>query len=540
LPEERHKYDKFRLFSLGSASSALLHFHARVRTESGYARDPLEAHLLAIDQGTTGTTALVMSKAGVTLGRATCEFPQHFPQPGWVEHEPREIWDSVVKAIGLALGKAGVRGREIAAIGLTNQRETTLLWERGSGEPVHRAIVWQDRRTTAACERLKQAGHEPRVRAVTGLVLDPYFSGTKLGWLLEHVSGARQRAERGELAFGTVDSYLVYRLSGGGENAPHVTDSTNASRTLFMDLAKLSFSPEMCELLGAPAAALPKIVPSAGVVGTTKNVPGLPDGIPIAGLAGDQHAALFGQACLAVGDAKCTYGTGAFLLVNVGDRPLPSRFGLLATLGFQTQSEVVYALEGSVFIAGAAVQWLRDGLGIIDSAQEIEQLARSVPDSGGVCFVPALAGLGAPHWDAGARGLISGITRGTTRAHLARATLDAIALSVNDVVTAMRDDLGRPLGRLRVDGGAAANDLLMELQAGLSHLSVERPSDLESTARGAAMLAGLGAGIYSSSTEAAKIVKLDRSFPDSMMDTERAARLTAWNDAIGRARSARA
>jgi len=527
LPEGRHKHDK------------PLPFARFFRSRTRYARDPLEAQLLAIDQGTTGTTALVMSKAGVTLGRATCEFPQHFPEPGFVEHEPSEIWESVVKAIGLALGKAGVNGREIAAIGITNQRETTLLWERGSGEPVHRAIVWQDRRTAGACEQLKRAGHEPRVREITGLVLDPYFSGTKLGWLLEHVNGARQRAERGELAFGTVDSYLVYRLTGGGEHAPHVTDSTNASRTLFMDLAKLTFSPELCELFGAPAAALPKIVPSAGVVGATKNVPGLPDGIPIAGLAGDQHAALFGQACLSLGDAKCTYGTGAFLLVNVGNQPVPSRFGLLATLGFQTQSEVVYALEGSVFIAGAAVQWLRDGLGIIGSAQEVERLARSVPDSGGVSFVPALSGLGAPHWDAGARGLICGITRGTTRAHLARATVDAIALSVNDVVSAMRDDLGRPLGRLRVDGGAAANDLLMELQAGISQLTVERPADLESTARGAAMLAGLGVGLYSSATEAAKIVKLDRSFPDSMMNTERALRLAAWNEAVGRAQSAR-
>ncbi|HKY35506.1 MAG TPA: glycerol kinase GlpK [Polyangiaceae bacterium] len=497
-------------------------------------------HLLSIDQGTTGTTALVMSREGATLGRATRELPQHFPQPGWVEHDVGEIWTSVEAAIAGALAAAGTRGDEIAAIGITNQRETTLLWERDTGQPVHRAIVWQDRRTTPVCQRLKQAGHEARVREVTGLVLDPYFSGTKLGWLLEHVSGARKRAERGELAFGTVDSYLVYQLAGGGASAPHVTDATNASRTLFMDLQKLSWSPEMCELLGAPSAVLPNIVPSAGVVASTKNVPGLPDGIPIAGLAGDQHAALFGQGCLATGDAKCTYGTGAFLLVNVGDKPLPSRFGLLSTLGFHTGHEVVYALEGSVFIAGAAVQWLRDGLGLISSAKEIEQLARSVSDSGGVYFVPALSGLGAPHWDADARGLISGITRGTTRAHLARATLEAIALSVNDVVAAMRDDLGRPIERLRVDGGAVENDLLLELQAGLSRMTVERPQDLESTARGAAMLAGLGAGIYSSGSEAAKIVKLDRSFPDSMMDVQRAARLAAWHEAVGRARSTRA
>jgi glycerol kinase len=500
----------------------------------------LAQHLLAIDQGTTGTTALVMSRDGGTLGRATREFPQHFPQPGWVEHDVAEIWSSVEAAIAGALGAAGASGADIAAVGITNQRETTVLWDRDTGQPVHRAIVWQDRRTAVACQRLKQAGHEARVREVTGLVLDPYFSGTKLGWLLDNVNGARQRAERGELAFGTVDSYLVYRLAGGGSSAPHVTDATNASRTLFMDLEKLSWSPAMCELLGAPTAVLPKIVPSAGVVATTKNVAGLPDGIPIAGLAGDQHAALFGQGCLTTGDAKCTYGTGAFLLVNVGSKPVPSRFGLLSTLGFHTGKEVVYALEGSVFIAGAAVQWLRDGLNLIASAKEIEGLARSVPDSGGVCFVPALSGLGAPHWDADARGLISGITRGTTRAHLARATLEAIALSVNDVVTAMREDLQQPIERLRVDGGAVENDLLLELQAGFSRMTVERPLDLESTARGAAMLAGLGAGIYSSGSEAAKIVKLDRSFPDSMMDAERAARLAAWHDAVGRARSARA
>jgi glycerol kinase len=496
--------------------------------------------LLAIDQGTTGTTALIMSPEGATLGRATRELPQHFPEPGWVEHDALEIWGTVLEAIAGALVSARATGADIAAIGITNQRETTLLWRRDTGQPVHKAIVWQDRRTAPLCQRLKDAGEEARVRSVTGLVLDPYFSGTKLAWLLEHVPGARAEAERGDLAFGTVDSYLVYRLAGGGGSAPHVTDATNASRTLFMDLASLSWSAPMCELLGAPRAVLPRIVPSAAVVATTRGVAGLPDGIPIAGIAGDQHAALFGQGCLVTGDAKCTYGTGAFLLVNVGPKPVPSRFGLLSTLGFQAGGEVVYALEGSVFIAGAAVQWLRDGLGIVGSAQEVESLARSVPDSGGTQFVPALSGLGAPHWDADARGMICGITRGTTRAHLARATLDAIAYSVNDVVQAMKDDLGRPIERLRVDGGAAANDLLMELQAGVSGLTVERPQDLESTARGAAMLAGLGAGIYSSGNEAAKIVRLDRAFPATMMDTERASRLAAWRDAVGRARSKRA
>jgi glycerol kinase len=494
-------------------------------------------HLLAIDQGTTGTTALVMSREGATLGRATREFPQHFPAPGWVEHDAEEIWQSVLAASSAALARAGATGSEIAAIGITNQRETTLLWERGSGALVHRALVWQDRRTAPHCERLRRDGHEAEVRRVTGLVLDPYFSGTKLGWLLEHVPSARNRAERGELIFGTVDSYLVYRLAGGGEQAPHVTDVSNASRTLLMDLNARGWSEPMCELLGVPSAVLPRIVPSAATVATTRAVPGLPDGIPISGLAGDQHAALFGQACLDVGDAKCTYGTGAFLLVNVGAKPAPSRFGLLSTIAYQAGEDAVYALEGSVFIAGAAVQWLRDGLGVIGSAAEIEGLARSVPDSGGVSFVPALSGLGAPYWDADARGLICGITRGTTRAHLARATLDAIALSVNDVVAAMTEDLGRAIEVLRVDGGAAANDLLMELQAGISRLRVERPADLESTARGAAMLAGLGAGVYADAREAAKIVKLDRSFPANMKEDERKSRLAIWNDAVGRARS---
>jgi glycerol kinase len=500
----------------------------------------LGKYLLAIDQGTTGTTALVMSTEGDTLGRATREFPQHFPQPGWVEHDPREIWASVEGAIADALAAARASGADIAAIGITNQRETTVLWERDTGQPVHKAIVWQDRRTAPLCQRLKEQGHEPRVRELTGLVLDPYFSGTKLAWLLDNVPDARSRAERGELAFGTVDSYLVYRLAGGGPGAPHVTDATNASRTLFMELSTLTWNDEMCELLGVPRGLLPRIVPSAGVVAKTRGLAGLPDGIPIAGIAGDQHAALFGQGCLQAGDAKCTYGTGAFLLVNVGSKPLPSRFGLLSTLGFQAGGEVMYALEGSVFIAGAAVQWLRDGLGLIGSAREIEALARSVPDSAGAQFVPALSGLGAPHWDADARGLICGITRGTTRAHLARATLDAIAYSVNDVVEAMRQDLQAPIERLRVDGGAVENDLLMELQAGSSSLTVERPRELESTARGAAMLAGLGAGIYANGRDAAKIVKLERSFPATMREQDRASRLFAWQDAVGRARSTRA
>ncbi len=495
-------------------------------------------HILAIDQGTTGTTALVMGLDGSTLGRKNCEFSQHFPQPGWVEHEPAEIWQSVLSAVAGALEVSGVRGTDIAAIGITNQRETTLLWDRATGKAVHRAIVWQDRRTAPRCAELRAAGHEQRVREVTGLVLDPYFSGTKLAWLLDDVSGARAAAEAGKLAFGTVDSYLVWQLAGGAEGrAPHVTDVTNASRTLLMDLASRTWHEEMCALLNVPMRVLPEIVPSAARVAATRGVPGLPDGIPITGIAGDQHAALFGQACFSAGDAKCTYGTGAFLLVNTGSKPVASRSGLLSTLAWQIESDVVYALEGSCFVAGAAVQWLRDGLGIISSAQEIEALARQVPSSEGVVFVPALSGLGAPHWDPNARGLITGITRGTTKAHLARATLEAIAFQVHDVIFAMSDDLGQPITRMRVDGGAAANDLLLQCQSDLGGVTVERASELESTARGAAMFAGLGAGLFSSHIEAARMIRLDRAFTPQIDAATRTAELGRWSDAVCRARS---
>jgi glycerol kinase len=491
-------------------------------------------HLLAIDQGTTGSTVLVMDVDGRTLGRATHEFPQHFPQPGWVEHEPEEIWQSVTQAIQGALQVAKVGWGEIAAIGITNQRETTLVWERATGRAVHRAIVWQDRRTTDRCAELDKSGHAPKVREVTGLVLDPYFSGTKIAWLLDNVSGARQRAEKGELAFGTVDAYLIWRLTGG---SVHATDVTNASRTMLMSLRTLSWDDEMCSLLRVPRELLPAIVPSAGAIAKTRGAQGIPDGIPITGIAGDQQAALFGQACFEEGDVKCTYGTGAFILLQTGSRPVPSRFGLLTTVGWKIGNDVVYALEGSSFIAGAAVQWLRDGLGLIKSASEIEALARTVPSSEGVMFVPALAGLGAPYWDAGARGLITGITRGTRAAHVARATLDAIAHQVDDLVCAMADDLGAPVKRMRVDGGAAANDLLMDFQANLSNLVVERPAELESTARGAAMLAGLGAGLFSSPAQAASMSKATGVFRPTMAAGDREQLRQEWKKAVQRARS---
>lgn len=495
-------------------------------------------HILAIDQGTTGSTALVMGRDGTTLGRATREFPQHFPQPGLVEHEPQEIWDSVLWSVREALATAQVAATDIGALGLTNQRETTLLWNRRTGAELHRAIVWQDRRTADRCAALKAQGHEPLVRELTGLVLDPYFAGTKLDWLLCNVPGAAELAAAGEAAFGTVDSYLVWRLCGGAEHsAPHVTDVTNASRTLLMNLRTRSWEPRMLELLRIPPKVLPQIVPSAGEVGRTRDVPGLPDGIPIAGIAGDQHAALFGQACFQPGDVKCTYGTGAFVLINTGAEPIQSRSGLLSTLGWQIGDEVVYALEGSVFIAGAAVQWLRDGLGLIRSAADIEALARSVHSSQGVAFVPALSGLGAPYWDSGARGTITGITRGTTAAHLARATLEAIAFQVGDLISAMAADLARPVSRIRVDGGAAANDLLMQLQSDLAALAVERPIELESTARGAAMLAGVGSGLLSQGRDLSEIVKLDRSFDPSLNEDVRILELARWRDAVRRARS---
>jgi glycerol kinase len=500
----------------------------------------MAGHLLAIDQGTTGSTALVLGTDGRTLGRSTLEFPQHFPRPSLVEHEPEEIYESVLGAVSGALKSAGVRGEKTLAVGITNQRETMLLWERKTGKPIHRAIVWQDRRTADECARLNQAGEGPRVARATGLVIDPYFAGTKAQWLLDHVPGARARAEAGELCFGTVDSYLVHRLAGGAENgAPHVTDVTNASRTLLMDLEARAWDRDMLALFRVPEAVLPRIVPSAGPIAAVRGVPGLPDGVPIAGMAGDQHAALFGQTCFEPGDAKCTYGTGAFLLVNTGPTPRRSRSGLLSTVAWQIGDEVTYAFEGSVFIAGAAVQWLRDGLGIIRSASEVEALARSVPSSDGVTFVPALAGLGAPYWDADARGLISGLTRGTTKAHMARATLEAIALQVDGVLGAMQQDLETPLRRMRVDGGAAANDLLLELQADFSGLSVERPTELESTARGAAMLAGVGASVFRSLSELASWARVDREFQPRIEATERELTRARWEEGVDRARFAK-
>lgn len=490
--------------------------------------------VLAIDQGTTGTTALVVeSDGGRTLGRHTSEFPQHFPKPGWVEHEATEIWTSVGTAVTGALLAAKVKATDIACIGITNQRETTLVWDKKTGEPIHRAIVWQDRRTAPTCEALKKAGHEAKVRQKTGLVLDPYFSGTKVAWILDNVEGARARAEKGELGFGTIDTFLVHRLTGG---AVHATDVTNASRTLLFALGSMAWDDELLGLLTVPRSMLPTVVESAEVVGKTRGLGFLPDGIPIAGIAGDQQAALFGQGCFTEGDGKCTYGTGAFALVNIGPKPIASTQGLVTTVAWKVGGQTTYALEGSAFIAGAAVQWLRDGLGLVKSASEIEALAREVPSSDGVVFVPALSGLGAPYWDPEARGLVTGITRGTTAAHLARATLEGIAFQVQDLLQAMAKDAPRPLGRLRVDGGAAANDLLMAFQADIAGVMVERPTELESTGRGAAMLAAVGGGLVAKPSAAAGMVKVQRTFEPTMDDATRRAHLGRWHEAVARAR----
>ncbi|MGD0675191.1 MAG: glycerol kinase GlpK [Polyangiaceae bacterium] len=498
----------------------------------------MPTHLLAIDQGTTGTTALVVEaahgEAGRTVGRATTEFAQHFPRPGWVSHDAREIWHSVETSVIGALAAAGVGGAAIAAIGITNQRETTLVWERATRRPIDLAIVWQCRRTADVCDALNEDPRTvARVRDKTGLVIDAYFSATKIAWLLDEVPGARLRAERGDLAFGTIDSFLVSELTGG---SVHVTDVTNASRTLLMNLSRGSWDEELLELFRVPAAVLPTIVGNAEIVGRTHAVGFLPDGIPIAGMAGDQQAALFGQGCFDEGDAKCTYGTGAFALMNIGHRPLKSEHGLVTTAAWRIDGRTTFALEGSAFIAGAAVQWLRDGLGIIASASDIEPLARRVTTSEGVVFVPALAGLGAPHWDQKARGVIAGLTRGTTAAHIARATLEGIAFEVRDLLDAMVKD-GKPLTRLRVDGGAAANDLLMQFQADVADVIVERPADLESTGRGAAMLAGLGAGLSRGLGDAVRMIRAGSRFAPEMSSRERSAHIERWKDAIDRCRS---
>ncbi len=484
--------------------------------------------LLALDIGTTGVTSLVVSQHGEILSQGYQEFAQHFPQPGWVEHEPEEIWQAVLAASRAALA---ARVEAPTAVGLTNQRETAVLWDRETLGSPRRAIVWQDRRTTEICQRLRAEGHEASVSHITGLRLDPYFTATKLAWLADQQPHVWANVLSGRTAVGTVDSYVIARLTRG---LHHITDPSNASRTLLFDLRSGGWSEPMCSLFGVPVDALPEVVPSYGVVATTDPTAFLDLELPIAGIAGDQQAALFGQTCFDPGASKCTYGTGSFVLTNTGTTPVPSSSGLLTTVAWGApDGTLTYALEGSVFVTGAAVQWLRDGLGVIDQAAQVEALARSVPDSDGVVFVPALTGLGTPHWDPEARGLIIGLTRGTTAAHLARATLEGITYQVRDAVEAMASVADLTLPRLAVDGGGAANDLLCELQANQLAVPVERPRILETTGLGAAFLAGLGAGVWSSLDELRATWALDRRFEPGPRDDGGYAR---WQRAVERSR----
>lgn len=492
--------------------------------------------IAALDQGTSSSRTLIVDAQGRVLASAQREFTQHYPQPGWVEHDPLDIWATQSATLTEALARAGAKLSDLAAIGITNQRETVVLWERATGRPLANAIVWQDRRTAAICAQLAADGHAPLLQERTGLLPDAYFSATKLAWLLDQIPGARARAERGELAAGTIDSWLVWNLSGG---ATHLTDVSNASRTLLCNLHTGDWDDELLALLRVPRAVLPAIVPNCGALAVAR-LGGLD--IPITGMAGDQQAALFGQACLQPGMAKNTYGTGCFALQHTGTQAVRSQQRLLTTIAWKLGADqpLHYALEGGVFIAGAAVQWLRDGLGLVRSAQEAQQLADSVPDSGGVLLVPAFTGLGAPHWDAQARGLLIGITRGTTAAQVARATIDSMAYQSAELFAAMQADVaaqgGPPLTELRVDGGAAVNDTLMQFQADLLGVPVVRPAQAESTALGAAYLAGLGAGLWPDAATLSTLWQEQRRFTPQMSTDEREARMARWSRAVERAR----
>ncbi|WP_102126292.1 glycerol kinase GlpK [Deinococcus planocerae] len=493
----------------------------------------MSQYILALDQGTTSSRAIVFDREGSVVAAAQKEFAQLFPRPGWVEHDPLEIWSTQSGVAQEAITRAGLRAGDIAAIGITNQRETVVVWDRATGQPVHPAIVWQDRRTAPLCDALRAQGHETTFQAKTGLVLDPYFSGTKVAWMLDHVPGARERAEKGELAFGTVDSWLVYNLTGGER---HLTDVTNASRTLMFNLRTGDWDDELLALLNVPRALLPEVRGSSEVYGQTAE--GLfGSRIPIAGIAGDQQAATFGQACLDKGMAKNTYGTGCFMLMNTAGEAVPSRHKLLTTVAWQLGEKRTYALEGSVFVAGAVVQWLRDGLGIIRESREVEALATSVESSGGVFLVPAFVGLGAPYWDPYARGTMVGLTRGTTSAHIARAALESIAFQSAELLGAMRQDSGGELRELRVDGGASLNNLMMQFQADILGVPVVRPRVTETTALGAAYLAGLAVGYWSGQEEIARQWGAERTFEPAMDADERGHRLSRWRRAVERSRA---
>lgn len=487
--------------------------------------------VLAFDQGTTSSRAIVFDHSGSILGVAQREFTQLYPNPGWVEHDANEIWLSQLAVGREVIAKCGLSASDIASIGIANQRETTLLWDRTTGEPIHNAIVWQDRRTASFCDSLHQAGHADMVQQKSGLLIDSYFCATKIHWLLENVPGARQKAQRAELAFGTIDSWLFWKLTGG---RVHATDVTNASRTMLLNIETCEWDDDLLALFNIPASVLPEVLPSSHIYGETEaDLFGAP--IKLGGAAGDQQSALFGQNCTRHGMAKNTYGTGCFMLTNIGDKPTASTCKLLTTVACTIQGHKEYALEGSVFIAGAAVQWLRDGLGIIEDSAEVEALAASVADSDGVYMVPAFAGLGAPHWDSYARGTIVGITRGTTRAHLARAALEGIAYQVADVLDAMRQDSGIPIAELRVDGGASANNLLMQFQADILQVPVVRPKVIETTALGAAYLAGLAVGFWKQVSDIADVWQTDRVFKPLMSPSEVAQRRSRWTEALKRA-----
>lgn len=489
--------------------------------------------VLSIDQGTTGSTAAIFDSEGQLVTQAGQDYRQIYPKPGWVEHDPEDIWKSVTTTVEQALGQAKISSRDLAAIGITNQRETLVVWDRDTGRPIYNAIVWQCRRTTDFCNKLKKKGAEKIIRKKTGLVIDPYFSASKLRWILDNVSGAREKAKAGRLAFGTIDTFLLWRLTAGHD---HATDVSNASRTQLMNIHTGQWDSELLKLFGVPETLLPEIRSSSGVFGRTKGLGFLDDGISIAGIAGDQQSALFGQACFSPGEAKCTYGTGSFLLLNTGKKAPVAKSRVLTTVAWKLQGDkhLTYALEGSAFVCGAAVQWLRDGLGLIGSSSEIETLARSVPDAEGVEFTPALTGMGAPYWNPEARGVISGLTRGTTKAHLARATLEGMALQNVDLLLAMQKDLGSKVKVMKVDGGASANDLLMQMQADYLGVQLVRPSQIETTAAGAAYLAGLGVGFWKDVSDIKRVWKRDREFAPHMTGAQRKERLEKWRLAVSR------
>jgi glycerol kinase len=488
-------------------------------------------YVLSIDQGTTGSTVLLVDANGKIIARSYREMTQSYPHPGWVEQNPVEIWEETLHAIHEVVNNSQSVTSDIVSIGITNQRETTILWERDTGRPIHPAIVWQCRRTAAECNELKKQGLEDAIRVKTGLVLDPYFSATKIAWILDRVDGARERAQCGELVFGTVDTWLLWNFTGG---AVHATDYTNASRTLLYDIERLAWDDELLEIFRIPSPLLPEVGRSARVFGVVKDAHPALDGLPIAAIAGDQQAALFGQLCTKPGMAKNTYGTGCFLMLHTGEERVHSKSGLLSTLACSLDDRPVYALEGSVFVAGAAVQWLRDGIEIISSAAETEAIASRVKDSAGVVVVPAFTGLGAPYWNPSAKGAIIGLTRGTTRAHIVRATLEAIAFQTADLVEVMTIEFGMALNRLRVDGGAVTNNLLMQIQSDILGMDVERPQQIESTGLGAAFLAGITSGVWSCVDELESSRKVDRVFSSSMSGKERREKLAVWKDAVRR------